>query len=82
MKSKLFSLNAKDFFKGLFLAIITAVVTFLTNELQIGSSVDITLLKRIGITAVIAFLSYLTKQFVTNSKDQIFTSEPPKPPIS
>jgi uncharacterized membrane protein YvlD (DUF360 family) len=82
MKAKLFSLSAKDFVKGLFLAVITAIVTFMANELQIGSSVDVALLKRIGVTAVIAFLSYLGKQLLTNSKDEILTAEPPKPPTT
>jgi uncharacterized membrane protein YvlD (DUF360 family) len=75
MKAKFLSLNTRDFIKGLFLAIITAVITFLANELQIGSSVDITLFKRMGIAAVIAFLSYLVKNLFTNSKDQLLTKE-------
>jgi hypothetical protein len=75
-KAKLFMLNTRDFFKGLVLAIITAVITFLANELQIGSSVDLTLFKRMGIAAVIAFLSYLVKNLLTNSKGEILTPEP------
>jgi len=75
-KAKLFNLNVKDFFKGLIMAIITAVITFLANELQIGSSVDLTLLKRMGIAAVIAFLSYLVKNMLTNSNDELLTPEP------
>jgi hypothetical protein len=75
-KAKLFMLNARDFFKGLVLAVITAIITFLANELQIGSSVDLSLLKRMGIAAVIAFLSYLVKNLLTNSKGDILTPEP------
>jgi hypothetical protein len=75
-KAKLFMLNTRDFFKGLVLAVITAVITFLANELQIGSSVDLTLLKRMGIAAAIAFLSYLVKNLLTNSKGEILTPEP------
>jgi uncharacterized membrane protein YvlD (DUF360 family) len=75
-KAKLFTLGVKDFFKGLALAIITAVITFLANELQIGTSVDLTLFKRMGIAAVIAFLSYLVKNLLTNSKDELLTPEP------
>lgn len=76
MRSKLFWLNARDFLKGLFLAVITAVITFLISELQSGASIDVTLFKRIGITALIAFLSYLVKNFLTNSKGEILTAEP------
>jgi len=75
-KAKLFMLNAKDFFKGLIFAVITAVLTFIINELQIGSSIDIALLKRIGIASLIAFFSYILKNVLTNSKDEFLTSEP------
>jgi uncharacterized membrane protein YvlD (DUF360 family) len=75
-KAKLFNLNLKDFFKGLVMAVITAIITFLANELQIGSSVDLALLKRMGIAAIIAFLSYLVKNMLTNSKDELLTPEP------
>jgi hypothetical protein len=76
LKAKLFMLNARDFFKGLILAVITAVITFFANELQIGSSVDLSLFKRMGIAAIIAFLSYLVKNLLTNSKGEILTPEP------
>lgn len=74
-KTKLFSINYRDFFKGAILAVITAGITFLANELQIGSSIDVTLFKRMGIAAVIALLSYLAKNFFTNSKDEFATKE-------
>lgn len=75
MKAKFLTLNIRDFLKGLILALITAIITFLSNELSAGSAIDIHLLKRIGIASVIAFLSYLVKNFFTNSKDQILTPE-------
>ena len=77
MKSKFLRLHLGDFFKGLVLALITAVITFLTNELTAGSPIDATLLKRIGITALIAFLSYLVKNFFTNNKDELLTPDKP-----
>ena len=76
MKAKFLRLNARDFIKGLVLAVITAIITFLANELQIGASIDVTLLKRMGIAAVIAFLSYIVKNMLTNSKDELLTAEP------
>jgi hypothetical protein len=75
MKTKLFTLHTRDILKGLILAIITAVVTLLVNELQAGSTFDIALLKKIGMAALIAFLSYLLKNFLTNSKDEFITPE-------
>jgi hypothetical protein len=75
MKAKLFTLNKKDFWKGLILAVITAIITFLTNELQSGTTINLELFKRVGLTSLIAFLSYLVKNLFTNSSDQFATSE-------
>ena len=76
MKAKLFSIHFRDITKGIILAVITAVITFAINELQSGSAVDINLLKRMGVTALISFLSYILKNFLTNSKDEFVTPEP------
>ena len=75
MKAKLFSIQAKDLYKGLIVAVITSVLTFVVNELQAGSTIDLVLLKRIGVTALIAFFSYILKNFFTNSKDEFATPE-------
>ena len=78
MKTKLFSLNARDFFKGLIVAIIAGVLTFVINELQAGTEINILLFKRMGITAIIAFLSYILKNLMTNSDDKLLTPEEKK----
>jgi uncharacterized membrane protein len=78
MKAKFLTLEKRDFIKGLFLAVLTAIGTFLANELQAGSTIDLALLKRIGIAALIAFIAYLTKNLLSNSKDEILTAEPKK----
>lgn len=78
IKAKLFSVHTRDLVKGLIIATITAVLTFIINELQIGTALDATLYKRVGTTAAIAFLSYILKNFFTNSKDEFATPEPPK----
>ena len=75
IKAKLFSLDGRDFIKGLIIAVLTAIGTFLANELQAGSTIDLVLLKRIGIAALVAFISYLTKNLLTNSKDEFITKE-------
>ncbi len=77
MKSKYLRLHAGDFIKGLVLAMITAVITFLTNELAANSTIDAALFKRIGVTAAIAFLSYLVKNLFTNNRDQLLTPDKP-----
>jgi hypothetical protein len=71
MKTKFLRLGFRDFLKGLVLALITAVITFLTNELAANSTIDAELFKRIGITALIAFLSYLVKNLFTNNADEL-----------
>jgi hypothetical protein len=79
-KSKLFSLNYKDFFKGLIVAIITSIITFLTTELQADSHIDLELIKKVGLAAIIAFFSYILKNLFTNSQDKFAQTEPLKQP--
>lgn len=78
-KSKLFRLNTRDFFKGLLVAVITAVITFLYNLVQAGPLVlDSVLLQGIGTTAITAMLAYLMKNLFTNTGGEIATKEPVK----
>jgi hypothetical protein len=79
-KAKLFSINYRDLFKGMIVAVITAVMTFIVNELQSGSVIDLKLFKRMAVTAAIAFFSYLLKNLFTNSQDEFATTEPLKQP--
>jgi len=74
--SKLWNLNTRDFIKGLLVAIITAVLTFLTEVLQVGGAFDADFFKKLAIAATIGFLSYLIKNLLTNSNDQVITKEP------
>lgn len=74
MKAKLFKLNFRDFIKGLIVAVITAVLTFIISELQAGNPIN-SVLKKIGITALITFFSYLLKNLFTNSNDEFATPE-------
>lgn len=69
--SKFLKLSLKDFVKGLVVAVLTAILTFLQNELVAGSVVDLQLLKRVGVSAAIAFLAYLIKNLFTNNNDEI-----------
>lgn len=74
MKARLFKLNLRDFIKGLIVAVITAVLTFIISELQAGNPIN-SVLKKIGITALITFFSYLLKNLFTNSNDEFATPE-------
>lgn len=74
-RSDFLSVNARDFFKGLILAVITAVVTFLYEKILAGEPLDIALLKSAGMTALAALLAYIIKNFFTNSNGDILTPE-------
>lgn len=72
--AKLFTLGFSDFVKGLFMAVLGAVAGAVTAAIQSGNPFN---WKMIGTIALTAFLTYLTKNFLTNSKDQLLTKEPP-----
>ena len=75
MKSNFLSLNLKDFGKGLFLAVVAAVLTFAYNALQAGTLFDKATWGKMGIAALTTALAYIMKQFITNSQNQLMVSE-------
>jgi hypothetical protein len=79
MKSKLFNLDKNDFIKGLILAVLTAIVTFLTDFAATGAVINLDTLKKVGVAAAIALVSYLIKNLFTNSTGQVAKPEE-KPP--
>jgi hypothetical protein len=74
-KSNFLSLNLRDFFKGLVLAVITAVMTSAYELLQAGTLFDKESLKKVGMVALAALLAYIIKNFFSNSKGEILTPE-------
>jgi hypothetical protein len=73
MNSSLFTLNSKDWIKGLVVAVLTAVITVVYSTIQTGTLVlD---WKPISIAAISAALAYITKNLLTNSSDQFLTKE-------
>ena len=76
MKSKFLQLNAKDFFRGLLIAILTALITGAINILDNGAVFTWITIKPVLIAGVSAALSYLLKCLATNSHDQMFRREP------
>lgn len=76
MKSKFFTLDWKDFSRGLLIAFLTAMLTGVINILDTGAVFNWLTLKPVLIAGVSAALSYLLKSLATNSQDQMFKREP------
>jgi hypothetical protein len=76
MKSKLFTLDSRDFLHGLLIAFLTALLTGIIDMLEKGAAFDWTTIKPVLIAGICAALSYLMKCFATNSRNQLFTREP------
>jgi len=76
IKSKFFTLNSRDFIKGLILVVIC---TFLTGVYELnanGGVVNWLTVKPVVIAAFGAAVSYLTKNLLTNSDDEFLKMEP------
>lgn len=73
MKSPFLTLNGTDFLRGLFVAILSAVVTLLYTCIQAGNLVIDW--KAIGMAALSAALAYITKNLLTNSNDELLKKE-------
>lgn len=73
MKSKFLSLNTTDFVKGLVVAVLTSVLTIVYTSLQSGSlTFD---WKAIATTALTSAIGYITKNLLTNSKQQFLKKD-------
>lgn len=77
MDSTFFKLNLKDFGKGLLVAVLSAVITYLYQAVQNGSlaTIDPSVLLQV---AVGALLAYLLKNLVTNSDGKVLAGEAKK----
>jgi len=75
MRSKFLTLNVRDFFKGLVLAVIAALITWAYEALQAGTLFAPGALKSMGMVALAAVLAYLVKNLLTNSEGKILTPE-------
>lgn len=74
-KSAIFKLNFKDLFKGFLVAAITVIVAGLYTTISDGSFPDWAELKTLGLAGLAAGVSYLLKNFFTNSSDEFATKE-------
>ena len=76
MKSKLFSLNLTDALKGFIMAVIGALLGAVYAAIQQGGlTFTWAFWQPILYTALAAGISYLIKNFLTNSSNQPFTKE-------
>lgn len=67
--SQFLKLNWSDFSKGIIVAILTAVLTYIANALQVsGLNLDFSQVLSIAITAGI---SYLAKNLLTDSEGKV-----------
>jgi hypothetical protein len=73
MNSTLFTLDNKDFIKGLLVAVLSAVITILYNTIETGSlNFD---WKAIGTMALTSALGYILKNLLTNSNGQFLKKD-------
>lgn len=73
MNSTLFTLDNKDFIKGLLVAVLSAVITILYNTIETGSlNFD---WKAIGTMALTSALGYILKNLLTNSTGQFLKKD-------
>lgn len=66
MKSVFGSINVQDFFKGLIVAVLTAIVTFLYNTMESGAIVFN--IKQLLVTSLSAALAYIIKNYLSNEE--------------
>lgn len=74
MKSEFLKLNLKDLGKGLLVAVLTAVITYLYEVIQTGDFTAINL-KQLLLIAAGAGIAYLFKNFITNSDGEVAKKE-------
>lgn len=75
-RSKFFTLNWRDALKGLLLAVLSAVITFLYEVFQAGPvTFDKEFLGKVGLIAVSTALAYLLKNLFENSEGDLAKKE-------
>ena len=74
-KSKFMKLDARDFLKGLLVAVLTALLTGLYQLLQAGGDLTWLAMKPVVMASAAAGLSYLIKNLLSNSEDQFVMNE-------
>lgn len=78
-EAKLFRLGWNDLKKGLIMAAIGGAVAVLSPALSAGTIFTMVVLKAAGLGAATGAVTYLIKNFLTNSDDEFMTSETKQP---
>lgn len=76
--NKQFWLNARDLLRGLLMAVISAVVTYVTSSLSDGGSFDAIKWKQILLVSAITSGTYLLKNFLTPANTTVEIKPPAK----
>lgn len=75
-RSSFLSLNWRDFLRGLLMAVLSAVITFLYEIFQAGPPVfDKDFFVKMGVVAATALLAYLTKNLFEDSSGTLLKKE-------
>lgn len=75
MKSNFLNLNIKDVAKSILMVVLTALVGGIYQLLEAGAVLDWVTIKPVLTASVLAGVSYLLKNFLTNSEDKILTPD-------
>lgn len=76
MKSRFLTIDYRDILKGIFIAFMTSILTGLVRILEAGAAFDWPTIKPLLIAGACAAISYLLKNYMSNSRGQMFTREP------
>ena len=74
--SDFLKINVRDLVKGSIVAVLAVLTSSLVTILEGGALPTLEQLKKIGLIALTAGVSYLIKNFLTNSQDEVMKKEP------
>lgn len=74
--SKLFSVNARSFIHGFFMAVLTPLIAGIMDTLNTGSIPTRELIYKYAYIGMASGLAYIIKKFFTNSEGKMLKNEP------
>ena len=75
MRSKFFTINLRDFLKGLLYAILASVFAVIQSAITAGALFEPATWSLVGTVALSTFLAYLGANLFQNSKGEFLTKE-------